>query len=95
MDRIILHVYYTGAPGAAEEFMHDMISSGIQQEVKAENGCLQYDYFIPEGSKDTVLLLEGWQNADALSAHSNGEVMKKIRATKAKYAIETVIEKYV
>ena len=94
MDRIILHVYYNGENGAAETFVREMAASGIQQEVKAEAGCLQYDYFVPVEGGNTVLLLEGWKDAESLSAHSCGEVMKKIKAAKEKYGVITEIEKY-
>ena len=44
MAAIIVHCYYTGAAGAARGFIREMQRSGLQQAVRNEDGCLQYDY---------------------------------------------------
>ena len=92
MENIVLHVYYTGEKARA--FVEEMESGGLQAAVKAENGCLQYDYFVPTQDAKTALLLEKWRDTAAIEAHNASENMVKLKATKAKYGLETKIERY-
>ena len=91
---IILHCYYPGQDGSARKFAEEMISSGLQQEVLNEEGCLQYDYFVSSKDGETVALLEKWRDAATLDAHQVGEPMKKIQALKAKYGLSITVERY-
>lgn len=94
MANIIIHCYYTGAEGAARGFIEEMQTSGLQQEVWSEDGCLQYDYFLSARDGNVGALLEKWRDEAALSAHMNGEPMRKLKAVKGKYALETKVERY-
>ena len=92
MENIVLHVYYTGEK--AKEFATEMDTGGLQAAVKAEDGCLQYDYFLPTQDANTVLLLEKWRDQTAIEKHNASDNMVKLKATKAKYGLETKIERY-
>ena len=58
----------------------DLPQHGLRAAVLAEDGCLQYDYFLPVGKEDCVLLIEHWRNQSALDKHSAGEPMAKLKA---------------
>ena len=92
MENIVLHVYYTGEQARA--FVEEMQSGGLQAAVKAEDGCLQYDYFLPTQDAGVALLLEKWRDQTAIEKHNAGENMVKLKAVKAKYGLETKIERY-
>ncbi len=92
MENIVLHVYYTGAQ--AKAFVEEMESGGLQAAVKAEDGCLQYDYFLPTQDAGVALLLEKWRDKTAIEAHNASDNMVKLKAVKAKYGLETKIERY-
>ena len=92
MENIVLHVYYTGEK--AKAFVEEMESSGLQAAVKSEDGCLQYDYFVPTQDAGVALLLEKWRDSSAIEAHNASENMVKLKATKAKYGLTTKIERY-
>ena len=92
MENIVLHVYYTGEKARA--FVEEMECGGLQAAVKAGDGCLQYDYFLPTQDAKTALLLEKWRDTAAIEAHNASENMVKLKATKAKYGLETKIERY-
>jgi len=94
MANIILHCYYTGAEGAARGFMEEMASSGLRDEVLREEGCIQYDYFLSAYDGCSGVLLEKWRDAEALTAHANGEPMKKLLKVKEKFGLETRVERY-
>lgn len=44
---ITINLYYTGKKGSARAFAEDMVSSGLVQEIRAEEGNLRYEYFSP------------------------------------------------
>lgn len=91
MTGIVLHVTYQGE--GARAFAEEM-QRGLRAEVLAEDGCLQYDYFLPIGQENAVLLLEHWRDQAALDAHFVGEPMKKLKALKERYGLSTGIERF-
>ena len=94
MEHIIAHVTYTCKPGKAEEFVRTLKESGLQAAVRAEDGCMQYDYHISCEAPDTVVLLELWRDADAVAAHTNQPHMKEIGKIKALLVDNTDIKRF-
>ena len=94
MATVVLHCYYTGEESAVRGFVAEMYASGVRQAVLGEEGCVQYDYFYPAQGAGCALLLEQWRDEQAFSQHVSGTVMTQIRALKAKYGVETRIERY-
>ncbi len=95
MANVIIHCYYTGPEDAVCGFIEEMLDSGLRQEVLDEDGCLQYDYFFSAEDKTVGVLLERWRDDTALSKHANGTPMAKLKEIKARYDIETRVERYV
>ena len=94
METIILHCTYTCKSGMAEPFVKALKDSGAQESVRAEDGCLQYDYHISCEAPDTVVLLEQWRDAAALERHQAQPHMADIRALKAAYVLDFNMERY-
>ena len=93
-NAIILHVYYTGTPEAVRAFVEDIRREGLQETVQAEDGCLQYDYFLSCRQEGTLLLVEHWRDAAALERHAAQPHMARIKHLKASRGLETRIERY-
>ena len=93
MANIIIHCFYTGREGAVQGFFDEM-QSGLQKEVQAEDGCLQYDYFISAKDGCAGVLLERWRDRAALEAHQKGIPMAKLLVVKEKYGLDTRVEIY-
>lgn len=55
---LLLSVKYTARPGGGEKFVREITDSGILDAVRAEDGCISYDYYFSTESPDTVLLIE-------------------------------------
>ncbi len=91
---VILHVYYTGTPEAIQAFLEDLRREGLPETVRAEDGCLQYDYFLSCQQGNTLLLLEHWRDAAALERHSGQPHMDRIKHLKPSRGLETRIERY-
>lgn len=91
---VILHVYYTGTPEAVRAFAEDIRREGLREAVRAEDGCLQYDYFLSCQQEDTLLLIEHWRDAPALERHAAQPHMARIKRLKASRGLETRVERY-
>lgn len=92
---IVLNVTYKCRPGMREAFLEAIRAEGIDEASRAEAGNLKYDYYLPFGGGDELLLVEKWQDADALAAHGKQPHFLRLGALKAEYVNETVIEKFV
>lgn len=42
---LLLLVKYTAKPGGGEKFVREITDSGILDAVRAEDGCISYDYY--------------------------------------------------
>lgn len=91
---IVLHVYYTGTPESVRAFLEDIRREGLQETVRAEDGCMQYDYFLSCQEADTLLLVERWRDALALENHSVRPHMDRIKHLKASRGLATRVERY-
>ncbi len=85
-----LSVTYTARPGMAAAFVEKLQTSGLQAKVKAEAGCLGYDYYL-SAQDDTVLLREHWQSEEHLRAHLSQPHMAEIRAVKEEFILSTTL----
>ena len=91
---LIINIYYTGKNGSARKFANEMISSGIVDRVRKEEGNLKYEYFFPVEDPETVLLIDKWTNKGSLDIHHKSIMMKEIAQLREKYQLKMRVEKY-
>ena len=91
---LIVNIYYTGENGSARKFANEMISSGIVDRVRSEEGNLRYEYFFPIDDSETVLLIDKWKDEEALDLHHKSEMMQEIAELRKKYNLKMKVEKY-
>ncbi len=89
-----INIYYTGQNGSAREFAKEMISSGLVDKIRAEEGNLRYEYFLPIDGGETVLLIDAWQSQEALDFHHKSPMMKEIAALRDKYKLKMRAQKF-
>lgn len=92
---ITINIYYTGTNGNAKKFAREMISSGIVNDIRAEEGNIGYEYFFPMEDEETVLLIDRWQEQRALDIHHASPMMSKISELREKYDLHMKVERYV
>lgn len=92
---ITINLYYTGDNGNARKFAEEMVSSGIVDAVRAEDGNERYEYFFPMDDPETVLLIDRWRNQAALDFHHKSEMMRQIAVLRDKYKLRLKVERYV
>lgn len=92
---ITVNIYYTGENSNARKFAEEMISSGTVAKIRAEEGNLRYDYFFPMEDRETVLLIDSWENQAAIDVHHDSPMMKTIFNLREKYDLHMKVERYV
>ncbi len=92
---LIINIYYTGKNGNAKRFVNEMISSGLVDKIRAEDGNMRYEYFFPLEDEETVLLIDKWKSQEALDMHHKSEMMKKIAELRNKYNLSMKVERFV
>ncbi|MCM1335171.1 MAG: antibiotic biosynthesis monooxygenase [Bacteroides sp.] len=91
---ITVHLYYTGENGSAARFAEEMTKSGIVELIRAEEGNLRYEYYLPLDDRETVLLIDSWRDQAAIDAHHASPMMGRIAALREKYGLHTKAERY-
>lgn len=91
---LIINIYYTGENGSARKFAEEMVSSGIVDKVRAEEGNERYEYFFPMDDPETVMLIDRWKNQEALDIHHKSDMMKDIAELREKYKLHMKVEKF-
>lgn len=92
---ITVNLYYTGENGNARKFAEEMEQSGVADRIRAEDGNLKYEYFLPMKQPETVLLIDSWTDQDAIDRHHDSPMMKEIAALREKYDLHMKVERYV
>lgn len=92
---ITVNIYYTGVDGNARKFAEEMVLSGVVSDIRAEDGNLKYEYFFPMDDRETVLLIDSWENQQSIDVHHASPMMKKIIELREKYDLHMKVERYV
>ena len=93
---ITVNIRYSGKNGAAKAFAREMISSGTVEKIRAEEGNLRYEYYLPfDSDEETVLLIDSWKNQEAIDAHHATQMMKTIAELREKYDLHMSVERFV
>ena len=97
---ITVNLRYTGKKGAAQAFAREMISSGTVEKIRAEKGNLRYEYYLPFGQEtsndeETILLIDSWENQEAIDIHHATPMMQTIATLCEKYDLHMTIERFV
>lgn len=91
MIRIL--VTYHCKPGQREAFLDSLVSSGLAQKCREDEGNIQYEYYRSVDREDELFLYEKWEDAEALTGHIGQPHMKEIGACKEKFVEDTEIVK--
>jgi len=92
---ITVNLYYTGTNGSARKFAEEMESSGTAGKIRAEEGNVRYEYFFPMNDHETVLLIDAWEDQEAIDVHHASPMMKTIMELREKYDLHMKVERYV
>lgn len=91
---ITINILYNGQNGSARKFAEEMVASGVVEAVRAEAGNERYEYYFPMDDPESVLLIDRWQNQQAIDIHHKSDMMKKIAELRQKYNLKMKVERY-
>ena len=97
---ITVNIRYSGKGNAAVDFAKEMTENGTVENIRAEKGNLRYEYFVPlfDGNGNagkTVLLIDQWENQEAIDAHHASPMMETISKLREKYNLHMSAERLV
>ena len=91
---ITVNLCYTGRNGNALRFVEEMTNSGTAAAIRAEAGNLRYEYYQSLDDPETVLLVDSWENQEAIDIHHATPMMATIAALREKYDLHMTVERY-
>ena len=92
---ITVNLRYTGTDGNARKFAEEMVSSGTVAKIRAENGNLRYEYYQSLDDPETILLIDQWENQEAIDVHHASEMMQTLAALRDKYDLHMSAERFI
>ena len=87
----MLTVTYQAKPGCARAFVEELEASGVAAAVRAEDGCIHYDYYFSAKDENEVFLFEEWTSQEHQQIHLTQPHMPQLRQIKDKYIDSTVL----
>lgn len=91
---ITVNIRYTGTDGNAVKFAEEMVASGTVDAVRAEEGNLRYEYYQSLDDPETVLLIDSWENQEAIDRHHATPMMETIAKLREKYDLHMTVDRY-
>ena len=89
-----IYVKFDCVPQKREAFIQKMKDTGILADIRAEDGCHKYDYYLSDQDPNLILLIEQWETAEHQKIHCNQPHMVKMREFKGDYVKTTTIVEY-
>lgn len=86
-----LFVKYICFPGKRESFLRALAQAGVVDAIRAEAGCLRYDYYLSLRDENEILLIERWTDADAQKVHMTQPHMQELKTIKERFVSATAI----
>lgn len=86
-----IYVKFTCLPEKREAFIEKVKDTGILDAIRAEDGCIKYDYYLSEKDPNELLLIEQWASKQHQQTHIAQPHMVQLREFKDGYITQTVL----
>lgn len=86
-----IYVKFTCLPEKREAFIEKVKDTGILDAIRAEDGCMKYDYYLSEKDPNELLLIEQWASKQHQQTHIAQPHMVQLRELKDGYITQTVL----
>lgn len=86
-----IYVKFDCLPQKREAFLQKMKDTGILEAIRAEAGCLKYDYYLSEKNSNELLLIEQWETKAHQQVHLSQPHMAQLREFKNEYITNTLL----
>ena len=89
-----IYVQFKCLDGKREAFVERVRQEGILEAIRAEDGCLRYDYYFSEADKNELLLIEAWETKRHQQIHIEQQHMSRLRELKSDYIESTTLGEF-
>ena len=86
-----IYVKFECHPQKREAFVQKMKDTGILDAIRAEDGCITYDYYLSDKDPDLLLLIEQWATKQHQQLHLTLPHMLRLREFKNDYIAKTIL----
>ena len=86
-----IYVKFDCLPQKREAFIEKVKQTGILDAIRAEDGCIRYDYYLSEKDPNELLLIEQWESKRHQQIHIEQPHMAKLREMKNDYITNTTL----
>ena len=86
-----IYVKFDCLPQKREAFIQKVKETGVLEAIRAEDGCIRYDYYLSEKDPCELLLIEQWESKQHQQIHITQPHMAQLRSFKDDYITNTVL----
>ena len=86
-----IYVRFTCLPQKRDAFIEKVKVTGVLDAIRAEEGCIKYDYYLSEKDSCELLLIEQWESYQHQQIHLTQPHMDTLRSFKNDYITNTVL----
>lgn len=86
-----IYVKFDCLPGKRAAFIDRVKAEGVLEAIRAEDGCIRYDYYLSEKDENELLLIEQWESKHHQQVHLDQPHMVQLRSFKGDYIVNTVL----
>ena len=89
-----IYVTFKCIEGKREAYIKKLYEEGIVDAIRAEDGCIRYDYYFAEKNSDEILLIEEWESKEHQQIHIEQPHMARLRELKPDYVETSVLGEF-
>ena len=86
-----IYVKFDCLPEKREAFIKKVKETGVLDAIRAEDGCIKYDYYLSEKDRNEILLIEQWETKEHQQVHLTQAHMDTLRSFKGDYITNTLL----
>ena len=86
-----IYVKFDCLPQKREAFIDKVKETGVLESIRAEDGCIRYDYYLSEKDPCELLLIEQWETKEHQQIHIKQPHMDTLRSFKDEYITNTLL----
>ena len=89
-----VYVVFKSIEGKREAYIEKLYKEGIVDAVRAEDGCIRYDYYFSEKDPNEILLIEEWESKEHQQIHIGQPHMARLRELKPDYIVSSELGEF-
>lgn len=86
-----IYVKFDCVTDKREAFIKKVKETGVLDAIRAEDGCIRYDYYLSEKDPNEILLIEQWETKGHQQVHLEQPHMDTLRSFKGDYIVNTLL----